>query len=433
MTGLLVALIVFPLIGAAAASVLPRRDAADGGGVVNGIVANAGEAFLLGAGICGTLLFIAGALGISLRWTLIALLIASMARLFAVRRSLFAERRSPITYDRAATIVLAVPLLVLAFDATIAPLNDFDGRVFWVLKAKGIADEQSIRGPLFHGGSAYDPRNQYPLLVPIDAAVVLTLARDLDDHQVRWFYLLLFIALALHLRERLARRFTPAIGAWCAALLVWIPQFAVAAEGGARSGYSDMAVAAFVAGAFLELAAAESPMRFALWLAFLPLTKNEGLVLAILLFVAGCAVFRRRIWPAALALVIAIASLVWWRLDVPPSNDENLVGDWRLILHRLDRVPIALGGMLRHMTTLASWGGFWIAVAVALALLAWRRDRLAILPATMLVAILGLYFGVYLATHWVVVDLINASFDRLLMHAIGPAMYVVAAGAKDGR
>src|SRR6185295_360351 len=111
---------------------------------------------------------------------------------------------------------------------------------------------------------------------------------SLDDRQLRWLYLGILAALALLVRERIATLVSPAVGAWCAALLVWIPQFAVETEGGALSAYNDIAIAAFAAGAFFELAeevltrrggeAARSldrEIRLGLWLAFLILTKSE--------------------------------------------------------------------------------------------------------------------------------------------------------------
>src|SRR6185295_10630769 len=82
------------------------------------------------------------------------------------------------------------------------PLTDFDGRVFWVLKAKAIAHEQSIDGPFFRGESTFSPRNRYPLLIPLDAAAVMGLARELDDKQVRGLYALTFLALLLVIRRR---------------------------------------------------------------------------------------------------------------------------------------------------------------------------------------------------------------------------------------
>src|SRR5207237_10927378 len=133
----------------------------------------------------------------------------------------------------------------------------------------------------------WSPRNQYPLLIPLDAATIMSLAADSDDHQVRFLYLGIFAALAFHLRNRLAQLIEPRVAAWCAALFVWIPQFAIGDAGGALTAYNDIAVAAFVGCAFFELMEGERPLMFGLWLAFLALTKSEGLPLAIILAAIG--------------------------------------------------------------------------------------------------------------------------------------------------
>ena len=218
---------------------------------------------------------------------------------------------------------MIIPLLALTFAAAITPLNDFDGRAFWVLKAKGIAHERSIDGAFFHGGT-HDPRNQYPILVPLDGAVILSLAHSLDDRQLRWLYLGMLTALALLIRDRIGRLVSPSAGAWCAALLVWIPQFAVEAEGGALSAYNDIAVAAFVAGAFFELLDAQkNEFRFGLWLAFLVLTKSEGLPIALVFLAIGAFVFRKRILTPAIITSVATVALIVWRLRIPAGDEED--------------------------------------------------------------------------------------------------------------
>src|SRR5260370_25264498 len=68
--------------------------------------------------------------------------------------------KQPATWQlgNPATIVAIIPLMVLAISAAIVPLNDFDGRGFWLLKAKGLAHERVIDGPLFHNEIVADPR-----------------------------------------------------------------------------------------------------------------------------------------------------------------------------------------------------------------------------------------------------------------------------------
>ena len=422
MIGLVITVVLFPLVGWCVA----RR--------------SWGEAFLFGVGLIGTILFLSGVVHVPLVAAFVLIVLA------AVASAIWGHRRRhdfpPTTrYSPLATLVMALPLVTLAFTAAITPLNDFDGRAFWVLKAKGIAHERSIDGPFFHGATL-DPRNQYPILIPLDGAVVLSLAHDLDDRQLRWLYVGLLAALALLVRERIANLVSPAAGSWCAALLVWIPQFAVETEGGALSAYNDIAIAAFAAGAFFELVAEVLPRdrettqprdretRFGLWLAFLILTKSEGLPFALVFLVIGAFVFGKRIRISAIVAAVATVALLVWRAQIPAGDEENIVRMLPTIPDKLHHLGAALTAFPRHMIAFSSWGVFWIAVVVA-AFLAMRVDRRAAIVAIAVIAsMLAVYIGVYVATEWVVSDLIAVTANRLLMHLAAPALFLLALGAQ---
>ena len=408
MIGLLITIVLFPLVGWSVA----RR--------------SWGEAFLFGVGLTGAFLFLAGVVHVPLVLALAGIVLTAGVRLFATWRS--PDRRQPAVNSPIATIALAIPLLILAFVSAITPLNDFDGRAFWVLKAKGIAHERSIDGPFFY--AATRPRNHYPILIPLDGAVILGLSRDLDDRQLRWLYVGLLAALALLVRERIGQLVSPAAGAWCAALLVWIPQFAVETEGGALSAYNDIAVAAFAAGAFFELLAAESPIRFGLWLVFLVLTKSEGLPFALVFLMIGTFVFRKRITTPAIVTAIAAVALLIWRMRIPTGDEEDYVRMLPTIPQKLHHLSAALTAFPRHMLNFPSWGLFWIAVVIA-AVIAVRVDRRAALLAIAVIALmLAVYCIVYVSTEWIVSDLIAVTANRLLMHLVAPGIFLLALAAQ---
>jgi hypothetical protein len=326
---------------------------------------------------------------------------------------------------------MVIPLIAMSFAAAITPLNDFDGRAFWVLKAKGIAHERSIDGPFFHGGTL-DPRNQYPILIPLDGAVILSAANDLDDRQLRWLYLGLLAALALLIREGIGRVISPSAGAWCAAILVWIPQFAVTSEGGALSAYNDIAVAAFAAGAFFELIDTESrnrEIRFGLWLAFLVLTKSEGLPFALVFLTIGAFIFRKRIITPAVITTIATTVLFVWRMRIPAGDEEDVFRLLPTIPEKLHRIGVALAAFPRHMFLLPRWGILWIAIIVA-AIIATRVDRAAWFAIAIIVSMLAIYAAVYVTTAWVPSELIAVTADRLLMHVIAPSLFLLALAAR---
>jgi len=419
MIGLLVTFVLFPLVGWS----IGRR----------GI----GEAFLFGAGLTGALLFLAGVAHVPLVIALALIVVWGVGS--GVWELMHRPRTvQPTPHLAIPTIVMCIPLIALTFVAAITPLSDFDGRAFWVLKAKGIAHERAIDGPFFRGATL-DPRNHYPILIPLDGAVILGVTHDFDDRQLRWLYLGFLAAFALLIRERIDRLVSPAAGSWCAALLVWIPQFAVEPEGGALSAYSDIALAAFAAGAFFELVEEVLPprdratsqprdrtIRFGLWLAFLVLTKSEGLPFALVFLVIGAFVFRKRIVIPAITTVIAAMALFVWRARIPAGDEEDILRMLPTIFGKLHHLGDALAAFPVHMFLFPRWGLFWIAVVIA-AVLAWRLDRRAARVAiSVIVAMLAVYAGVYVATDWVVSDLIAVTADRLLMHVIAPSLFLLA-------
>lgn len=377
-----------------------------------------GEAWLIAFGLSGTLLFFAGVLRIPITVvTGVACVVIAIASSVVIVRRPFRTQDSALG-SRVATVATIIPIAVVLYAAAFIPVHDFDGRAFWLLKAKGIAHDHAIDGPFFHIQEVNDPRNDYPLLVPLDGAVVFLLGNTYDDTYARWLHVLTFGAFVVFVRARL--------GAWPAAVLAWIPQFCVGGEGGALSAYNDIPLAAFVAGAFFELMEGERPWRFGLWLTFAALTKNEGLPLALILLVAGAFVFRRRLIAALVPLGVTVAALFVWKHRIPHGGEEDLGALLLTLPHQWHRLPAAIGGLAKHLVG-APWGLFWCVVAVALIGLAWkgvRRD--VVLPAYVIGASLLLYVAVYTVTTWVQLDLINSSADRLLLHVVGPGLYVLS-------
>jgi hypothetical protein len=392
--GLIVAALLFPIAGCVAG----RRPLA--------------ECFLFGLGVAGTAMFVLGLLHVPFVVTIaLVVVVGLLGCLVSWAPSNPATQKPSIL----ARLMMIIPLLLLAIPAGTVPLNDFDGRGFWLLKAKALAHERTIDGPFFHNAVVDDPRNQYPLLIPLDAAAVMMAAGDSDDRQVRWLYLFTFAALVFYI----GRRTNP----WCAAILAWTPQFALNIEGGALTAYSDIAFAAFVACAFFEMLDARSPLRFGMWLSFLVLTKNEGLPVAIVLAAIGIASFRRQIVRSIAPAAIAAVALFVWRAGIPKTDEEDYLALLPNLPARLGRIVPAVIETGKQFFATSSWGLLWIAVWIAIMVLAVRREWRA--PAAF-VSILAVYIGAYVITNWHMVELIDASADRLLMHLVGPALFAIA-------
>ena len=397
MTGLLFALVYFTLTGIAARSW--------------------GERFLFGMALVGLFLFLAGVVHLPL---LVGAIVAPVAG-FAIRK-----RRDPeqLRYPRTPTIAMLLPVAIVFIAAMMLPLNDFDGRVFWLKKAKAIANERAIDGPFFRGEVMENPRNHYPLLVPLDAALVFMAARDTDDRQTRGLFVLAFLALLLVLRRGIARRFGEEAGAWSAALAAWLPPFLSGDYGGALSGHADIALAAFAACAFFALVDRESPLRFGVWLAAMVLTKNEGLPFALLLLAPALAIYRLRLGAALVPLGAAVVALFAWHARLPPTDVDDLLARLPLLGERMARLGPAIARVASHMIAFPMWGAFWIAVASCGALAAARR---MFLPLYVLAGMLAVYIATYMVHTWPLANIVDSSIDRLLMHLLAPALFVIAA------
>jgi succinate-acetate transporter protein len=78
------------------------------------------------------------------------------------------------------------------------------------------------------------------------------------------------------------------------------------------------------------------------------------------------------------------------------------------------------------MIAFSSWGVFWIAIIIAAAFAIRVDRRAATIAIAIIVSMLAVYCGVYVATEWVVADLIAVTSNRLLMHLAAPALFLLA-------
>ena len=403
--GMLFTVVFFPLLGAAVGRCVGRM-----------------QPFLAGAGIAGSVLFLTSLAHVPLPFTAGAMVVLSLVVVWRKRKPI----ATPIRYPRLPTMIAAgFAIWLLAFTA-IVPLDDYDGRAVWLFKAKAIAHEGGVDGPLFRLQTGVSPRNQYPLLLPIDAALTMMAGRELDDRHARWLYACLAIGFALEVRRRFASLFSPEVGAWLAAALICLPAILSPAIGAASAG-CDVALGAFAACAFFELIEGESPLRFGVWLSFMTLTKREGLPLAALLLAIGVVAFGQRIAVALMPLAAALAGLFYWRSYVKPT-DEPAFGGLILDLPRHGRrFAEFLVAFAREPLRFSMWGMLWLAVFVAIVVLLLRRRwKPVVVTLAIILPMIALYAAVVAVTNWEP-DVMYGLAPRLLIHLLGPGLYALAA------
>ncbi len=404
MIGWLFTLVAFPLVGAAV-----RR------------VAGPVQYYLAGAGITGAFVFVASVAGAPIWLAALLLAFATVAVLVVTPRP---RTEGPRFY--APDALLALFALWLLTVTTIVPLDDYDGRAFWLLKAKAIAHEQRVDGPFFQQKTSPSPRNQYPLLVPIDAALTMMAGRSLDEWNARVLYACFGIAFALEIRRRIALQFSPRLGAWCGAALLSLPVVLSRSSGAASAG-SDVALGAFAAAAFFDIAAKGSPARTGMWLSFVALTKSEGLPLAFLLLVVAGFIYRKRIVLAAVPLAVSTTALLVWRTRIQRSDENPFAAMVFRLPDHLDRFRNFLVGFAEQPLELRTWGVIWIAFIIAAVALVLRKQLRPLALSTAVIApMIVLYAAVVAVTDWPP-DIIVGLAPRLLTQLLGPAFYVIAA------
>ena len=151
----MIALVVFLVVGAAAAALLRPS-------LPPSIPGFLGALFLIGIACNGIVLYLAGVVRLPLVFWLLPVLSAIT---LTVRRPTWPPGRRHSVW---ATIALALPLAALVVGAAILPIRDYDGRVTWLPKAHAIAKDRAIDGAYFHGVQGYNAHNRYPLLMPLD-------------------------------------------------------------------------------------------------------------------------------------------------------------------------------------------------------------------------------------------------------------------------
>ena len=374
----------------------------------------AGLAFVLGwaaTGVTASLALVAG-LQLSVQtvlafWTLLAAASLVLARTVPARTGSVIAEPSPLGQLIAfAGAVLLVAVLVASFQRTRAsgPLHA-DAWGFWLPRAKTIFETGGIDTGL--GGYTSFSHPEYPPLAPaLDAIAFRFMGRE-DVLLLPIQHWVLFVAFLAALAGLLAGRVRPAFLWPSLASIALLP----ALERLVGSSLADEPLAELfaLAGVCAALWLLEGDWRQAavcgVLLASLSMTKNEGLMLGLVLVAALAAATALRSWRTLvpLAAVVVLAAVPWraWHRahDVRDDSDYRLgdLFDPGLLWDRIDRLGIAL----RELPQYALDPGRWLlAVPLALllaALLARRRPQLAGFCAGTIFAV---FLG-YLTIYWI--------------------------------
>lgn len=424
-----------------------------------------GYSFLLGlAAVAGMLYGLSHFLSVPLRapavWVVAALAaLAGAAATLARRPSPMAGHRhldGRLLLGRAGgPLPLACVLIAgligasVAFDALTNPVGDWDGRMTWSMQAHSLRAAGTVDAPVLRDGRWFVSHPQYPLLLPVaQVAVLEAFGRGNDSPAPRALYAACFASLLLIVYDG-ARRFGSPMAASLLTLAAAAVPFLIYGEGGALSTYSDLPLACFY-GAALVLMETAAPARAGgsvagIFLGAALLTKNEGMILALLLLALGS---RQALWSSgerrrrafrdlavAGAFVLAAAALLLsWRAGIPNREDEDylaLVRTSGLSFSTLARLPEVVPVVLERMFSWRGWTIFWWAVP-ALWLAGWRGlVRARSLPVVLAAAGPPLIGCLAYAVHWRSAALAAVSWERFLLQALVPIMLVTTLALQD--
>lgn len=329
-------------------------------------------------------------------------------------------------------LLVFVQLLLLASSFGL-PLMDWDARILWGFKAKLLATDGTPVAEAFRDPYRLHIHPRYPLLVPWLAALCVG-SNPADVETGLRLAVLLCGALTLWhmcivLWQRYGARLAVALavvlistGSWLQALF-WLQVEVVL-------GYFLLLAVARV-GLWLEDGRLTDLLMAALFLAGAVMTKNEGLLLAVLLPMAvllsarpGGVLRTGAVAAGRLALATLLLSLPWFahRAAIPAVSDENYLGQiissagWARASGRLLEVPGLLFGKLLD---LGAWHLFWVVILPLAVWSLWPRRAFSRWQQATAMVILGYLLAVtviYLFSPWRdIVMQIEVSCQRVLL------------------
>ncbi len=328
-----------------------------------------------------------------------------------------------------------------------APIGQFDARAIWNAHALLLWRAEEPLAGIFQGLKHGHP--SYPLFLPAGLAAQFALLGGDNILTPAVQSLLLTLAAAATIWIGLHLLGAGRWGPLAAALFLVTP----AAQLWGFSQCADIPIAYLFGAAGIGLAVQLGATRravFPAWLSglfvgLLPWTKNEGLLLAVILL-ASWGVIRwtldraRRPPPAPLLVgtLPGILSLVAFKLLWSPKDEIVMFASGAvgrvLDPERWSIVPAAFWREFNPWTGSADWGLSW-ALVVVLCLLGGRaftgRPAVRFLGLALALSYLT-WFGVYLGTLHDPVWHLETSLDRLLLHLLPLTLVATFLAVEDG-
>jgi hypothetical protein len=387
-----------------------------------------GLAYLCGFAVVGVVGTDLPILGVPLTLPVFALLVGAVFTGGALRMRGAAQRGTPapvraraglvdhvwVAGGIAGIVATAVLFLQAGRAFVLHPLGwkslatDYDSWAIWALKARALTQLGDVHNDVFTSHAYALSHLDYPLAYPSLQALDYRAMGSLDTTTMHVQLILLAAGFVAAVLSLLGGR-TPLVLLVVALLVLFTTPMALAQL---ETGYADMPLAFMIAAGVAGLARyVLDGERFAVAAAALflgtgALTKNEGMLFALLALVAaGLAILagdRRRLRPLGLVALVVVAIVLPWRIWVAihPAPEEyrfSSLLDPSYLNDNFDRARISFW-TLRDQLGGASWAGSsgLLAAGAVCAALARRLELLVFGAAFLVFGLLGLT-----GTYWI--------------------------------
>lgn len=311
-----------------------------------------------------------------------------------------------IAVKSAIALVLGYVIFIAAMRA---PYGEWDGWALWNMKAKFIMLSGHAWQDLFNEAHNFT-QPDYPLLLPCLLVWMSSLTGDLPFYIPLFTGVLFTLALSWLLYFGLCRFVKNSLAALAAGLLAFLPYCIRAGT----SQYADVLLAFFLLSIFvaLTIAVREEKEKFfivsAALLGFMAFTKNEGISLAALIFLATTFfLFKNRpvhykkyfklFW---IATALSMTAVIIFKLFLSPANRDILIRNMNPAsqFFNLEGCYMVFSSFVKQFFH-PSWGYVWLLMGFALFLNSRRYlyREAQIMTLTLIMFLLAVVL-IYLAT-----------------------------------
>jgi hypothetical protein len=343
--------------------------------------------------------------------------------------------------ERATRLLVLGGLGLLAWKTLVLPLWSWDHFAMWGAKARMMAAGGLDLGFL-HGPFGHPSRPDHPLGLPA-LWLLFSAFRVPGESLFKLSHVLFGVALAGCFFGA-ARR----LGAsgWLATLLTAFVSVSPLYGDSEMAGLAEMPLALWVCAAAAWLARGPLGRRAALaagiTIGFLPWVKQEGWPLALLLLAAALlwnpgnqpttGSVRSAAWIGTPVLALSALALAYQRL-VLPADAGFVGGGWgQRALDRLVELPATLRVAAGELFA-ADWLGFWWVMLLVPALAILRRNRAAMILASVVWIQAALYFMMCFLSFAPPADQLRAAFYRTCSVLVPLGLLSIAALSRPSR